>query len=72
MSKRNLQYLIGKLKVWVFWQINQKCENPSINVAIFKSVLELFFASPFSITVFQNKSSRVFLNDIFSRGCGGA
>ena len=30
-----------------FWQINQKCKNSSKKVAIVKSVLELFFASPF-------------------------
>ena len=33
----------------MFRQINQKCENSSVNVAIVNSVLELFFASPFNI-----------------------
>ena len=41
------------LKCDFFWQINQKCEKSSINVAIVKNVLEIFYASPFRSTIFD-------------------
>ena len=49
MSYKNLQYLLRKLKVSIFWQMKQKCDILSLKVVIVKSVCIIFFASPFNL-----------------------
>ena len=47
---RSLRQLIKKLKVSIFWQMKQKCENLSLKVFMIKSVCVIFFSSPFIST----------------------
>ena len=55
MSYRNVQYLIGNLFVSIFWQIYQKYEIRTSKAAVAKSTCALFFASPFTTTIFAGK-----------------
>ena len=43
MSYKSLQYLLRKLKVSIFWQMKQKCENLSVTVAMVEIVCNIFF-----------------------------
>ena len=42
MSYKSLQYLLRKLKVSIFWQMKQKCENLSVTVAMVEIVCNIF------------------------------